>query len=224
MIKISKRLEAISSLVPINSKVIDIGCDHALLDIYMYQKKIANKIIATDINKNALTNAKENIKNAKLDKFIETRLGNGLEPLNNKDDINTIIISGVGAHTVNGILKNNQSKLKNITTIIIQSNTKLNFLRKEITKLNYKIADELMIEDNKKIYVIIKFIKGKEHYSKKKLYFGPILLMKHDEVFKKYYGEELKKLNIYLELLPKNKLIDRYKIKKEIRLYRNIIE
>ena len=195
MIKISKRLEAISSLVPINSKVIDIGCDHALLDIYMYQKKIANKIIATDINKNALTNAKENIKNAKLDKFIETRLGNGLEPLNNKDDINTIIISGVGAHTVNGILKNNQSKLKNITTIIIQSNTKLNFLRKEITKLNYKIADELMIEDNKKIYVIIKFIKGKEHYSKKKLYFGPILLMKHDEVFKKYYGEELKKLN-----------------------------
>ena len=118
MIKISKRLEAISSLVPINSKVIDIGCDHALLDIYMYQKKIANKIIATDINKNALTNAKENIKNAKLDKFIETRLGNGLEPLNNKDDINTIIISGVGAHTVNGILKNNQSKLKNITTII----------------------------------------------------------------------------------------------------------
>ncbi len=224
MIKISKRLEAISSLVPINSKVIDIGCDHALLDIYMYQKKIANKIIATDINKNALTNAKENIKNAKLDKFIETRLGNGLEPLNNKDDINTIIISGVGAHTVNGILKNNQSKLKNITTIIIQSNTKLSFLRKEITKLNYKIADELMIEDNKKIYVIIKFIKGKEHYSKKKLYFGPILLMKHDEVFKKYYGEELKKLNIYLELLPKNKLIDRYKIKKEIRLYRNIIE
>jgi tRNA (adenine22-N1)-methyltransferase len=224
MIKISKRLEAISSLVPINSKVIDIGCDHALLDIYMYQKKIANKIIATDINKNALTNAKENIKNAKLDKFIETRLGNGLEPLNNKDDINTIIISGVGAHTVNGILKNNQSKLKNITTIIIQSNTKLSFLRKEITKLNYKIADELMIEDNKKIYVIIKFIKGKEHYSKKKLYFGPILLMKHDEVFKKYYGEELKKLNIYLELLPKNKLIDRYKIKKEIRLYNNVIE
>ena len=40
MIKISKRLEAISSLVPINSNIIDIGCDHALLDIYLYQKKI----------------------------------------------------------------------------------------------------------------------------------------------------------------------------------------
>ena len=40
MINISKRLETIASLVPINSKVIDIGCDHGLLDIYLYQKKI----------------------------------------------------------------------------------------------------------------------------------------------------------------------------------------
>ena len=41
MIKISKRLEAISSLVPVNSNIIDIGCDHALLDIYLIQNKIA---------------------------------------------------------------------------------------------------------------------------------------------------------------------------------------
>ena len=51
MIKLSKRLEAISSLVPNNSKIIDIGCDHGLLDIYLYQKKISNKIIAADIYK-----------------------------------------------------------------------------------------------------------------------------------------------------------------------------
>ena len=50
MIKISKRLETISSLVPINSSIIDIGCDHALLDIYLIEKKIAKKAIASDIN------------------------------------------------------------------------------------------------------------------------------------------------------------------------------
>ena len=43
MIKLSKRLDAISSLVPINSKVVDIGCDHGLLDIYLYQNKISDK-------------------------------------------------------------------------------------------------------------------------------------------------------------------------------------
>ena len=63
MIKLSKRLEEISSLVPLKARVVDIGCDHGLLDIYLYQNGIVSKIIASDINENALSNAKENIKN-----------------------------------------------------------------------------------------------------------------------------------------------------------------
>ena len=120
MIKLSKRLEAISSLIPKESKVIDIGCDHGLLDIYLYQKKISSKVIASDINESALNNAKENIKKNNLEDLIETRLGNGLDTLKETDDIDTVIISGMGAHTAIGIVKNNFNKLKNINTIIIQ--------------------------------------------------------------------------------------------------------
>ena len=57
MIKLSKRLEAISSLIPKKSNIIDIGCDHGLLDIYLYQNKIVTKVIASDINENAINNA-----------------------------------------------------------------------------------------------------------------------------------------------------------------------
>jgi len=220
MIKLSKRLEAISSLIPNNSKVIDIGCDHGLLDIYLYQKKISNKVIASDINENALNNAKENIKKNKLEDFIETRLGNGLDTLKENDDIDTIIISGMGAHTVIGIIKNNLNKLKNINTIVVQSNTKIEFLRKEITKLDYLIEDELLIEDNKKIYTIIKFIRGKKKYSKKELFFGPILLKKNSYLFQDNNKSELSKLQKLLNSLPKNKIIDRYKLKKKIRMYK----
>ena len=39
MIKLSKRLETISSLISKKSKIVDIGCDHGLLDIYLYQNK-----------------------------------------------------------------------------------------------------------------------------------------------------------------------------------------
>ena len=220
MIKLSNRLEAISSLIPNNSKVIDIGCDHGLLDIYLYQKKISNKIIASDINENALNNAKENIKKNKLENIIETRLGNGLDTLKDTDDIDTIIISGMGAHTAVGIIKNNIEKLKKIKTIVIQSNTKIEFLRKEITKLNYIIGDELLVEDNKKIYTIIKFQKGKKKYNKKELFFGPILLNKNSQLFQKNNESELKKLNLVLKMLPKNKIIDRCKIKKKINMYK----
>ena len=62
MIKLSTRLATIASLIPLNSNIIDVGCDHALLDIYLYQNKMAKKIIASDINENALSNAKTNIK------------------------------------------------------------------------------------------------------------------------------------------------------------------
>ena len=220
MIKISKRLEAISSLIKNNSKIIDIGCDHGLLDIYLYQKNISKKIIASDINENALNNAKENIKKYKLDNVIETRLGNGLDSLREKDDIDTIVISGMGAHTIIGILKNNLNKLKKINTIIIQSNTKLDLLRKEINKLNYIIDDEILVEDNRKMYTIIKFIKGKKKYTKKELYFGPILLKKNDKIFKDNNKKELEKLNILLKLLPKKNLIQRYKLKKKIDMYK----
>jgi len=219
MIKLSKRLETISSLIPNNSKVIDIGCDHGLLGIYLHQKKISTKIIASDVNEKALNNAKKNIEKYKLEEFIETRLGNGLAPLKVSDDIDTIVISGMGAHTVVGIIKNNLDKLKKITTIVIQSNTKPDFLRKEITKLNYLIEDEILIEDNKKLYTIIKFVKGKRKYTKKELFFGPVLLKNNSKLFQNKNQEELKKLNILLKMLPKNKLIDRYKIKKKIKLY-----
>ena len=219
MIKLSNRLEAISCLVPNNSKVIDIGCDHGLLDIFLYQQNISHKIIASDINNNALNNAKENIRRNKLEKIIDTRLGNGLDTLEEEDEIDTIIISGMGAHTVVGILKNNLNKLKKINTIIIQSNTKLEFLRKEVTKLNYLIDDELLIEDNKKIYTIIKFIKGKRKYNKKELYFGPILLKKNTKLFQNNNQKELDKLNLLLKMLPQKKIIDRYKIKKKIKMY-----
>ena len=224
MIKLSKRLEAISSLIPINSNVIDIGCDHALLDIYLYQQKIAKKIIASDINDNALNNAKENIRKNKLEKSIETRLGNGLDTLKENDNIDTIVISGMGAHTAIGIIKNNLNKLTKINSIIIQSNTKVMLLRKEIIKLNYIIDNEIIVKDNGKIYTIIRFIKGKKHYNKKELYFGPILLKTNTNIFQEYNKKELEKLHIYLRLLPKNNIIDKYKIKKEIRLYNNVIE
>ena len=220
MIKISKRLETIASLVPINSSVIDVGCDHGLLDIYLYQKNICKKIIASDININALNNAKENIKKYKLSKYIETRLGSGLDALFSNDKIDTIIISGMGAHTIIDILKNNSNKLTEIKTIIIQSNTKLELLRKNITKLDYYISDEELLEDNQKIYTIIKFQKGTKKYNKKELYFGPILLKKNTKLFQEINNKDIKKLKLILKKMPIYKFRDRYNIKKRILLYK----
>lgn len=220
MIKLSKRLEEISSLVPLKARVVDIGCDHGLLDIYLYQNGIVSKIIASDINGNALSNAKENIKNNNLEYIIETRLGSGLEVINLNDKIDTIIISGMGAYTIVEILKNNPEILSTISTIIIQSNTKNYYLRKEITKMNYLIEEEKIVKDNNKYYTIIKFTKGYQKYTKKELYFGPKLLSNSSKIFEEYKNAQYQKLKNIKKSIPKRKFMECYKIKKELDFYK----
>ena len=63
---------------------------------------------------------------------------------------------------------------------------------------------------------------NKLHTNKKELFFGPILLKKNSQLFKKNNQLELEKLNLILKMMPKNKLIDRYKIKKKINMYKYI--
>lgn len=225
MINLSPRLKLISDFVPLDSKVMDIGCDHGLLDIYLYQNKNkkVKKIIASDINSSALNNAIENIKANNLEKKIETRLSDGLENIHAEDEIDTIVIAGMGSNTIVNMLKKDIEKLDKIKTIIIQSNTKLEFLRRELVKLNYYISDESIVEDNKKIYIVIKFVKGRKKYTKKELYFGPILLSTKQSLFQKYAKDNLKKMKCVLSSIPKNKILLRYKLKKEIYLYHDVV-
>ena len=56
--KLSNRLQAVATLVDMNKRVIDVGCDHAYLSICLTQNN-GNKVIATDINENALEIAKK---------------------------------------------------------------------------------------------------------------------------------------------------------------------
>lgn len=216
MNKLSKRLEAITTLIEDNKKIIDIGCDHALLDIYLIKNKKNINIIASDVNKNALNSAKDNINKYKVN--IETRLGNGLDVVK-KDEIDTIIMSGIGAHTIVGILYNNISKLENVDTIIIQSNNDLYFIRDKVTKLNYYIEDELLVLDKNIIYTVIKFKKGKKKYNKKELNLGPILLQKKDDLFMKKCLIDKQKIELILKLVPKNKVLYRLKLKRKIKMY-----
>ena len=73
---IDNRLKSLTKYVDKNDYIIDIGCDHALLDIYLVKNKIANNIIVSDISNNALKQGINNIKKYNLENYINTRCGN----------------------------------------------------------------------------------------------------------------------------------------------------
>ena len=161
---LSKRLETVASLVTTES-VIDVGCDHGYLDIYLTLKGI--KCLATDVSNNALNQAITNFKKYNLD--IDTLCTDGLNGIDIKKT-DTIVISGMGTDTIMKILN------KDINNdLVILTNNHLERLRRYIVSIGYFIDKEVFVMDNNKPYVIIKFKKGNANYTDYDYIIGPTL-------------------------------------------------
>ena len=198
MINISDRLKTVAQLVlkEQSNGIIDVGCDHALLDIYLLQNNNNLRIVASDLREKPLENAKKNIEKYSFLNKIELKLQDGLGILD--DYIDTIIIAGMGEDTIRDILIKGKrylkqylllcSILKQIKRIVISSNSKFPLVRKEINSLGFVINDERIVYEEDKYYIIMEFIKGNKEYNNEELFFGPILLNNKDEMFYKYYN------------------------------------
>lgn len=212
MINISKRLKAIATYIDNNDIVIDVGCDHCLLDIYLIKKYKDISIIASDIHDGALNQALNNLKKYNAEDLIKIRLGDGLT-IADANEYNTIILSGMGAFNIAAILYKDKSKLKHAKKIIVQSNSELFKVRKDVCNLGYYIEDELLVKEKNIIYTIMLFKKGHQKYTKKDIVLGPILSKKNDTLFKEFVKQNINRYNILLGLMPKKYFIKRYNIK-----------
>jgi len=212
MIKLPNRLLSLTKFISKDDNLIDIGCDHALLGIYLQKNNLVNKVISSDIIETAIKGAKENSK--KYKESIDIRLGDGLDVITEEDNIDTVLISGIGYFKIRQILK--KSKLNNINKIIIQTNLKDYDIRKYITSLNYYIKEEQLIREKNIYYTNILFVKGKKRYSKKELLFGPCLLNNKDKIFYEYIDNQIKQTKILINMIPKAYITLR--IKKKIYL------
>ena len=210
---ISTRLKSLVKYINKTDSVIDIGCDHALLDIYLVKNNIIDKCIVSDVSYNALMQGIDNIKKNNLTEYIETRCGSGLEVLNDNDNINTIIISGMGTNTILDILNNDY--LKNINKLVIQSNKDYYMLRKEIVKLDFVIDKEEVIEDNDKIYINIVFIRGNKKYTEEELMYGTNNMINKEMYYKSLINKKEKILNNITDLELVNKLKQEIDLLKE---------
>ncbi len=220
--KINNRLKTIGDLVPLSSYPLDIGCDHALLSIYLVKEKGIKKAVASDNKSGPLKKAKENVNFYKVKDKVELIEAEGLNSY--KEGIDTITISGMGGLNINRILENNKSYLKNINTIILSPNNYSIAVKRKLIKLGYYISDEKLVKENNIIYQILVFMKGRKYYSYKKLYLGPVLMTKEDELTKEYYKKELETKRSLLEALPKSFYSKIRLTKKEIKYLEDVLK
>lgn len=211
--KLSKRLQVIADMIPDGSRVIDVGCDHGLLSIFLSKEKHC-KCLATDINEKALNNATVNIAKHNASN-VDTLLTDGINNITiNEDDY--IVIAGMGTTTIKHILNTNRLS----DHLIIASNNQLYELRSYIIKLGYFITKEEFVIDHQKKYVIIEFLKGNQKYSSLDLKYGPLLknnsnylIYELEKLFRikesARFGSPLVRYNNQREINKVQKLIDK---------------
>lgn len=212
--EISNRLKEVGKFIK-TPTFLDIGCDHALMSIYLLKHdKSFTRVINSDNKEGPLNSAKENIKKYNLSKKIELKLGDGLDTY--EKGIETVSISGMGGRTIIGIIKNHMEYLNDIEYFVLSPNNYQEDVKRFLTHNGYLIDDEALARDGKFIYEIIRFKKGKKKYTNREYFFGPILLTKKNRDFNDYYNRRLMQNNIILKLLPKNHyLFRKMKLKKE---------
>ena len=192
------RIETIYSLIDINDRVVDVGCDQAKLGILLSLRNQSS--IAADISENVINRAKQDIKTD----LIDLRVSNGLENIK-EGEADTLVLAGMGTHTIIDILSNTNLRFKKIITI---SNNYHDILRNKMNDLNYKVDSEIIIKEKNKYYNLIIFIEGNKNYSESELLLG--LNHKDKELYNEYLRMLLNKyINIKKQSKDKNLDVDK---------------
>ena len=179
------RIKTLANLVDKDSKLVDIGTDHAILPIYLYENEITKNVTGSDISNNALEFAKTNLKKHNLIDKIKLVVSDGFNNLD--DEYDTAVISGMGTDTIKKILDRNNLPKK----LIISSHKNVDELRLFMNKKGYKIIKEITLKDNGIYYDMIKYEKGRENLSNYDILVGK----SNDTEYKEYLLNKYK--NIY---------------------------
>ena len=206
---LSKRLKAIADFVEKDKVVFDVGSDHGLLPCFLVEEGICKKVYAGDIGAGPLEHAKENIKIHHLEDKVIPILSDGLDEAN--DDVEIVIISGMGYHTIRHILEN--CDVASYDYFILQSNKDVDLLRQYLSDRHFTIEDEKIVHDGF-YYEIIRFSSvWHAEYNYQEIKYGPILLKNRDEVFIEFLEDKRRRL---VEINKKAHSVEYAKTIKEI--------
>ncbi|MGG5358593.1 MULTISPECIES: tRNA (adenine(22)-N(1))-methyltransferase [unclassified Enterococcus] len=193
-LELSKRLEKVGEFVPEAARLADIGSDHAYLPVALMLKGKITFAVAGEVVQGPFDSAQKQVRKNGLEEKIIVRLADGLAAIKPEDQINAVTIAGMGGSLIKDILEaGKKDRLSGKERLILQPNIGERTLRIWLQENSYQIIDEVILEENKKIYEIITAEKTDVpiDYTEEELMFGPILLKEKSSVFAQKWQREL---------------------------------
>lgn len=196
---LSKRLQALACMVTPGRRVVDVGCDHGFVSIYLVQRGISPQVLAMDVRTGPLSRAKEHIAEAGLGGYIETRLSDGLLAYQ-EGEADSLICAGMGGRLMMKILTESRDKARGLQELILQPQSELPAFRRFLRKEGYQLLDENIIWEEGKYYFLMKVryggkdsqtVQANETEQVLADKFGALLLQRRSPVLKQYLEDNL---------------------------------
>ena len=202
---LSLRLTRVGEQIPDQARLADIGSDHAYLPVALMLQNKIQYAVAGEVVKGPFESASRQVEKNGLSDKITVRLADGLAAIQPEDQIDTVVIAGMGGTLIRTILENgkSQQKITGKERLVLQPNVGERTLREWLQENNYMILHEELIEENHKNYEIIVAEEGSKIYTPQELFFGPCLLKEKNLVFYKKWAHELQQREIVLQELEK---------------------
>ena len=220
MPSISKRLSTIADFVEKDANVFDVGADHGLIEKYLIERSITNKITAVE-NKIGPYNTLKNSLSEYSD--VNVVLSDGVTSLNSYDT--TLIIAGMGGKNIINILSKDLNKLNLIKNIIVDAHRDNYQIKKFLTINGFKIKDEKIVFEDSIYYFVVLFEKGINTYNDLTLKYS--LYIKNDHLYEGYLNKTITQLENKIDFLKASNEDNSLEIEKlnneikELKLYEN---
>jgi tRNA (adenine22-N1)-methyltransferase len=193
---LSERLQTLVGCVEKAGVAADIGCDHGYAAKGIIEEGRAKKVISCDISARSLEKAEKLVVACGLGGVCETRLGDGLAPLE-MGEADVIIIAGMGGLQIEKIISGSEAKAKNADMLVLSPNRNETELRKYLLNNGFAITDEKLALDGGRYYQVICARAGGEVAEEDGFYYvvGRKLIEKKDRHLEGFLKRELSKID-----------------------------
>ncbi|MGV0167523.1 tRNA (adenine(22)-N(1))-methyltransferase [Furfurilactobacillus sp. WILCCON 0119] len=152
---LSKRLTKVAEYVPHGARMADIGSDHAYLPAYLAKAGLIQFAVAGEVVKGPFENARSEVQSQGLTDQIEARLGDGLSVINPTDNLDAIVIAGMGGTLISDILTRGWQQLTGKERLVLQPNVGEYHLRQWLVEHQYELVTEAIMKDDGHIYEVL---------------------------------------------------------------------
>ena len=101
--KISKRLQAVANLIAPSGSMADIGSDHAMLPLYLLEKRLVSRVVIGELLPAPFKRAQLAVAGSEYAEAAKVLQGDGLTILD-PGEVDTVVIAGLGGENIVHIL------------------------------------------------------------------------------------------------------------------------